>query len=263
MKETFENIFKPFLTNEIVINWIAPIITGLIVFAIPIGIAKLFQIKRDERKVKDANQRYIDSIRPYIIQEISVNSKFISDTRMVIVQESGVKEKYIYSELELRNKLIMDINESKYIDEKSKERLIKFAYKTFESFEEKNNELSSEPINNKNRLKFINSIINMPLIMFFTSMLFMIIAVLLNNPETELTENPLFSLPFLLAFVSVISIIITMISNILESKITRKYKDNYINENYDMYINKIFRNYIVHNDKDIVIKEKIKNKDKK
>ena len=261
MKETFENIFKPFLTNEIVLNWISPIITGLIVFAIPIGIAKIFQIKRDERKVKDANQRYIDSIRPYIIQEINVNSKFISDIRSVIIQESGVKEKYIYSELDLRNKLIMDINESKYIDEKSKDRLIKFAYKTFESFEEENKNLVSEPANDKNKLKLINSIINMPLIMFFTSMLFMIVAVLLNKPNTELTENPLFSLPFLLAFVSMILVIITMISNVLESKVTKKHKDYYINEYFDMYIYNKFRSNFVHNNKDFIIKEK--NKDKK
>ena len=101
----------------------------------------------------------------------------------------------------------------------------------------------------------------MPLIMFFTSMLFMIVAVLLNKPNTELTENPLFSLPFLLAFVSMILVIITMISNVLESKVTKKNKDYYINEYFDMYTYNKFRNNFVHNNKDFIIKEK--NKDKK
>ena len=138
MNDFYKEVLKPFLTNEIVITWVSPVITGLIVVAVPAGIIwllKTLQIKKDEKKIEEANQRFINSIRPYIIQNIKILPKFITDTRTVVVKESGVKDKFIYSELSLRNKLIMDINESKYIDEDNKEKMIKFTYDTFSTFD--------------------------------------------------------------------------------------------------------------------------------
>ena len=111
------NIIKNFLTNQIIVNWVAPIITGLIVVVIPTILIRLFQMKKDKRKVDDANQRYLNSIRPYIIQKITIDRKFISDIRRVVIKESCIKEKYIYTEVELRNKLILDITEDSYISE--------------------------------------------------------------------------------------------------------------------------------------------------
>ncbi|MEG0408863.1 MAG: hypothetical protein RR623_08325 [Bacilli bacterium] len=53
MKEIINN----FLTNQIILNWIVPIITGLIVFIIPAIIIKIFQVKKDRKKL---NKQIID-----------------------------------------------------------------------------------------------------------------------------------------------------------------------------------------------------------
>lgn len=81
MRESIINIFKSFLSNQFVINWVAPIITGLIVVAIPTAIIRIFRIRKDEKKVQDANERYVNLIRPYIIQKIKIDSRLITDIR--------------------------------------------------------------------------------------------------------------------------------------------------------------------------------------
>ena len=239
-----KNIVKSFLTNEIVINWVAPIITGLIVVAIPAGIIKIIQLKKDERKIHDANKRFLNSIRPYIIQGININSNFISDIRKVIVQESGVKDKFIYSEYDLRNKLIMDINESVYIDEKNKEKLINFTYETFKSFDNTKSLESKEVNEESKKVKFLHNMIFAPTITFIMSVIMMILISIFDNNNLELTENPIFALPFLLGFLSSIVIILSMILNLFESKVTRKQKFNFYDDYKLFYINQNFDDYI-------------------
>lgn len=232
---------KSFLTNEIVINWIAPIITALVTAGIPVGLAKLVQSKRDERKINDANQRFINAIRPYIIQEISILPKFISDIRNIVVQEAGVKDKFVYSELNLRNKLIIDITESKYIDEKNKEKLIKFTYGIFEFFD---NDKTKDEVSNFDKTSIWNRIINMPIVVFIISMIFMILIAIFDKGDVALTENPLFAMPFLLAFIASCRIIISMLSSIFESKVSiRKYNGLSGKFEFDE-TPKIFYNYI-------------------
>ena len=141
------------LKNDIVINWIAPIITGLIVVAIPAFIVKILRLRKDEKIVKEANQRYLDVIMPFIIQKIGISSVYITDIRNVIIYESGLKDKFVLSELSLRNKLVMDISESKYIDENNKKELIDFTYEVFKNFDNKN----SLEIVEENEIKKINN----------------------------------------------------------------------------------------------------------
>ena len=45
MYNIYKNIVQPILTNEIIVNWIAPIITGLLVVAIPIFLSKFIRNK--------------------------------------------------------------------------------------------------------------------------------------------------------------------------------------------------------------------------
>ncbi|MEG0266329.1 MAG: hypothetical protein RR659_01630, partial [Bacilli bacterium] len=52
-----KEIINNFLTNQIILNWIVPIITGLIVFIIPAIIIKIFQVKKDRKKL---NKQIID-----------------------------------------------------------------------------------------------------------------------------------------------------------------------------------------------------------
>ncbi len=221
-------IIKTFMTNEIVTNWIAPIITPLIATLISIGIAKLIQRKKDERKINDANQRFVNAIRPYIIQEISIMPEFICDIRNVVVQESGVKDKFVYSELDLRNRLIMDINESKYIDENNKEKLIKFAYNIFKTFDNKKTKIE---IQSSDRTNNFNKIINMPIVVFLISVLLMILVDVLDKSNADLTENPIFAILFLLAFLTLCIFFVSMFVRIFESKVTTK-KYNNLNKSY-------------------------------
>lgn len=248
MTDFYNEVLKPFLTNEIVITWVSPIITGLIVVAIPAGIIwllKTLQIKKDEKKIEEANQRFVNSIRPYIIQNIKILPKFITDTRSVVVKESGVKDKFIYSELSLRNKLIMDINESKYIDEDNKEKLIKFTYDTFSTFDVEN--IENNILENK-KINIFAKYVNMPIIVFIISVILMVIIAVFDNSNVELAKNPLFGIPYLLSFMSAIAIVVSMFSNIFESKVTKKRNFDYYNEYIGMYTFLTeFRNKVVHN----------------
>ena len=116
MKEFYENVIKPILINEIVVNWIASIITGILVIAIPTTVLKFFRFRKDIEKINNINDRFINSIRPYIIEKIKISSNLIIDIRRTIILDSDIKERFALSKIDLRNKLIMNINESKYID---------------------------------------------------------------------------------------------------------------------------------------------------
>lgn len=219
------DIMLEFLKDDIVINWISPIITGLIVVAIPTIIVKTFKFKKDEKIIKQANQRFINLIMPFIIQKIKICDTFISDVRNVIVEESGLRDKYVYSEISLRNKLIMDISESKYIDEKNKKELIVFTYEVFKQFENKENlQFSEETELKKSNINFLSSLISNPIILLIISQLLIAIVVILDKRNIKPEENILIMLPFLLGFVSVLGIVLMIISKIFESSVSRKKK---------------------------------------
>lgn len=70
MNNIYQAIFKPILTNQIIVDWVAPIITGLIVCLIPIVITKILANRSLVKNIKDVNNKIIDTIRPFIIQEL-------------------------------------------------------------------------------------------------------------------------------------------------------------------------------------------------
>ena len=220
MKELFDDFIKPFLENQIIINWVAPIVTGLLVLAIPSIIIKIFQTKKDEKKIKTANQRFLDAVRPYIIQEIEISALTISNIRNVVVKESGLKDKFIYSELDLRNKLIMDITESKYIDENNKEKLVKFATKVFEPFDNNSSVVKEEVKEHKFSFLFKNGILIMTIIVFILSSLFILIGTIYGH-KVGLDPNDNYSiiLPLITGILSIVSVSISFISNVFESKV--------------------------------------------
>ena len=199
------NIIKNFLTNQIIVNWVAPIITGLIVVAIPTILIRLFQTRKDKRKVDDANQRYLNSIRPYIIQKITIDRNFISDIRRVVIKESCIKEKYIYTEVELRNKLILDITEDSYISEIDKKELIDFAYEVFTGFNTKEfNETEISKNKTKNVVLFDKHIV-----VLIVSLIICTIIQITSEEDANLNENMTFGLSYIIAF---FSFIITLLS---------------------------------------------------
>lgn len=236
------------LKNEIVVNWIAPIVTGLIVIAIPAFGIKIFRFKKDEKAIKQANQRFIDSIIPFIIQKISITSSYISDIRSVVIEESGLKDKYVYSEIRLRNKLIMDISESKYVDEDRKNELINFTYDTFKNFENKENlEITEEQEPKKSNTKILSWLMINPLGLLILSQVMIVIVVVFDHRNIKPEENILIMLPFLLGFISVMGITLKMISKTFESSVSRK---KYSRDDF------VYRNYVIHQLRDGIQKNK-------
>lgn len=217
MQNLLKNIFEPFLTNEIIVNWLAPIITGLIVLALPTIIIKIFQIKKDEKKISNANQRYLDSIRLYIIQKIKVDRNYIHNIRQVIIKESNIKEKYIYTEVEVRNKLILDITEDNYINEFDKKELIDFAYEVFKGFNE-NKDTNIEKVKNKKSQIFS---VNKYIVLLVLSLIICTInQVISKSYNIELDENLTFSLSTITALVSIFAILLTFYDNLLSSRVS-------------------------------------------
>lgn len=238
------------LKNEIVINWIAPIITGLIVTAISafiIYIIKVLKLRKDEKMIKEANQRYLDTIMPFIIQKIKISSEYITDVRNVIISESGLKDKYVFTELSLRNKLIMDISESKYVDENNKIELIDFTYDIFNNLENKNNlevyeDYEMKKSNNKSKVSF--TFLSNPVFLLLFSQILIVLVVIFDKRNIAIEDNVLIVLPLFLGILSIFGIVLKMLSNIFDDSISRR-------KNL-----KFTRNFIIHNDEKF---HKIKN----
>ena len=213
------DILKNILKNEIIISWVAPIITGVVVALI----IRLFKVHRDEKTVFQSNQRYIDAIMPFIIQKTEIKSEYISDTRKVIVDESGLKNKYVYTELALRNKLIVDICESNFIDEKRKKELIDFTYECFKSFEKIENKESKDDSESKktNGTKLLR-----PIVLLFASLIvsqmFLILILYLYKGDVNPEDNILLALPLFQGIISLCAIVFILITKIPYSGITRK-----------------------------------------
>lgn len=239
------NIIKNFLTNQIIVNWVAPIITGLIVVVIPTILIRLFQMKKDKRKVDDANQRYLNSIRPYIIQKITIDRKFISDIRRVVIKESCIKEKYIYTEVELRNKLILDITEDSYISEIDKKELIDFTYEFFTGFNMK--EINEAEIY-KNRKKTV-VLFDRNTIVLIVSLFICTIIQITSGEDANLNENMTFALSYIVAFFSLIIALVSYFNISFKSRVSSDLN----------FKEKLFNLFF----EEVEIKEKSKNNKKK
>ena len=226
------------LKNEIIVNWIAPIITGLIITGISSLIVKIFKDKRDEKIINTANERFVRTILPFIIQKIECEETYISDIRSVIVKESRLKDKYVYQEIELRNKLIMDISESKYINEENKKELIEFTYKIFKRYEKKEeNKIKEEKPLKKN----FNMITIILILLIVIAETMIIIINILDTGTVRPEENILYIIPLLLGIVSIMSGLIIIVLNSSESKLENIKKNNYESIYYN-YINQKTRN---------------------
>ena len=70
----YDTILKPILENQIIVDWIAPIITGLILLVLPPLITNNIRNKNLIKNINLVNNKIIDIIRPFIIQRIDINS---------------------------------------------------------------------------------------------------------------------------------------------------------------------------------------------
>jgi hypothetical protein len=155
-------IIASFLRNDIMINWIVPII-GSIIVVIAI---KLFMERYKSKTVISiiniANNRFIDAIRPFFIQEIEIDMKIVNNIRNAIKREYCADDNMLYTIEQLEEQIILDISETKYLTEERKKELIHNIYIKFddlknevhEDYTEEQTELIKLEIN---RLKSSNS----------------------------------------------------------------------------------------------------------
>ncbi len=187
MNEFWNNIILPFLENEIVVNWIAPIITSLIVLAIPVIISKMVRNYNNVKNVNETNKKIISAIRPFIIQQIDINLQSIVNIREAILKESKLKDREIYSIEDIQNKLLLDIAETRYLKEQEKQNLMNFTYKVFSS-NVKLKESIDENVKIKNKMKR-KKILTIELV---TLLIAGTIGMIIENNDTNYKENPLF-----------------------------------------------------------------------
>ncbi|MCQ2026640.1 hypothetical protein [Clostridium butyricum] len=83
-------MINEFLENQVVQTWIAPIITTSIVGLVSFGV-NIFRKRRDEvkniNKYLAAEEKMIEIIRPFFIQELKLNKAMIEDARSGIIKE--------------------------------------------------------------------------------------------------------------------------------------------------------------------------------
>jgi hypothetical protein len=161
VKEMFE-IIASFLRNDIMINWIVPIIgSSIVVIAI-----KLFMDRYKSKTVigiiNVANNRFIDAIRPFFIQEIEIDMKIVNNIRNAIKREYCADDNMLYTIEQLEEQIILDISETKYLTEERKKELIHNVYIKFddlknEVYEEQTEEQTELIKTEINRLKSSNS----------------------------------------------------------------------------------------------------------
>lgn len=237
MKEIYENVIKPILINEIVVNWIAPIITGILVIAIPAIVLKFFRLRKDTKKINNVNDRFINSVRPYIIEKIKISSNLIIDIRRAIIMDSNIKERFVLSEIDLRNKLIMDINESKYIDEVNKKELIDFTYEIFKDFEKENELIDNKEISIRERkVNILNNFVKNPIILFFVSQIMIVLTSFFDKSGVKPEDNYAVLLPLILGIFSLFSFLLDYIFKMLRSDI---YESKKVYSNYEKIIYKL------------------------
>ena len=245
MLEFLKNYVLEFLKNDIVVNWIAPIITSLVVIIITTTAVKFFRNKKDEKTVEDANKRYVETVMPFIIQKINCIPSFFTDVRNVIVNESRLKEKYVYTEIELRNKIIVSISESEYIDEKNKEELIEFTYEQFKGIEhDPQKEMKNKGKEEKDTLwNKVSLLINSPIILFVVSQILTLLVYAFSPADVKPEDNLLIAMPLLLSLVSICLIVLQIIDKIFRSNVTNKKNDYYdlYSFHYDDFKNLYFK----------------------
>ena len=205
-------IITGFLRNEVIIQWIAPII-GTIIVIIAI---KLFMDRYKSKSVISiiniANNRFIDAVRPFFIQEIEINMKIVNNIRNAIKREYCADDNMLYTIEQLEEQIILDISETKYLTEERKKELIHNVYSKFDNLkteEEGKPEEQTELIRSEiNRLKSSNA----RLVILFILVIMMTIILLINYFYTLDFSN----LYLLIILLPLIMFLVEMITDNLE-----------------------------------------------
>jgi len=131
---------KSFLTNNIIVAWVAPIFAAVVA---PV-IIRIITVRRKNKeflkRVDSANGEILDTIRPFVIQRINLDKTEIHGIRKAVANKNGIQEKYLYSDFEIMNQLIYSIATTRFITEEDKKRLSENIIKMFPAVNEIENE---------------------------------------------------------------------------------------------------------------------------
>ena len=123
-----------FLQSGVLLNWIAPIL-GTVVGAIAVKLLiDRYKSKSVISIINVANNRFIDAIRPFFIEEIEIDMKVVINIRNAIKREYCADDDMIYTIEQLEEQIILDISETKYLSEERKKQLIHNVYAKFDNF---------------------------------------------------------------------------------------------------------------------------------
>ncbi len=117
-----------FFENTLVINWIAPIITGIIVVILTSVLGKILSIwwknRAFIRKRDSANEKYINNVLPYMIQQIEISRDVLYSIKKAIAAEYQIAEKYLFKNEEIRNSIVLSISNTRFMTEANKINMI-------------------------------------------------------------------------------------------------------------------------------------------
>lgn len=137
------------MLDEIIKIWIAPTITAIVAAILSLIIEKVVFKLNDNIKIKKVNNQMIEHIEPFIIQQIFIKLEDIKKIRSAIILENDIKEYKVYSIEELRDVLILNVSNTKYLKEEEKNKLFKlinniFTEKTIDEINNKNETINTE-----------------------------------------------------------------------------------------------------------------------
>lgn len=216
---------EDFLRNGVLLNWIAPIL-GTIVGAIAVKLLlDRYKSKSVISIINVANNRFIDAIRPFFIEEIEIDMKVVINIRNAIKREYCADDDMIYTFEQLEEQIILDISETKYLSEERKKQLIHNVYAKFDNFKaetdtdivEEQTELIKYEINKLRTNNYYLAIISILIIM-------MAIILLISYFYT-LNFNNLYWLIIILPLVLFIAEMIT--ENIVQNNKIKKGMEHY------------------------------------
>ncbi|MCR3760304.1 hypothetical protein KYB31_15095 [Clostridium felsineum] len=127
-----------FMTNKIVLEWIKPILIPLVIASISYIIGVVYKRKKSINVIETinvANKRLIDSIRPFFIQRIKLNKDVLISIRNAISREYKIEDESLFSIGEIKENVILDVSETRFLKDQDKMELIDFIESTFDEYE--------------------------------------------------------------------------------------------------------------------------------
>lgn len=116
-----------FLENNIVVNWLAPVVTTLVATVL----IRIFTIEKKQKKINYANGKYVDAIKPYMVQKFELNIEILYSIKNAISIETGVSKKDLYSTKTLKDILIYNVSTTQFITDAEKVEIIQHIINLF------------------------------------------------------------------------------------------------------------------------------------